>query len=82
MQERDSTPAAARNDQVALDMKLYTRDEIDEMDGLLKGLLEVLLKLMEDNLHTYMPGLYPPSEGAAGNTRRHHVGAYYEMFPP
>ncbi len=38
-------------------MKLYTRDEIDETDALLKGLLEVLLKLMEDNLHTYMPDL-------------------------
>ena len=48
----------SRNDQVALDMKLYTRDEIDETDALLKGLLEVLLKLLEDNLHTYMPVSY------------------------
>ena len=34
----------SRNDQVALDMKLYTRDEIDELDGLVKSLLEELLK--------------------------------------
>ena len=40
----------SRNDQVALDMKLYTRDEIDELDGLVKSLLEELLKLMEENL--------------------------------
>ena len=46
----------SRNDQVALDMKLYTRDEIVELDGLLKELLEVLLRLMKDNLETFMPG--------------------------
>ena len=57
-------------------MKLYTRDEIDEMDGLLKGLLEVLLKLMEDNLHTYMPG-FTHLQKAQPVTLAHHVGAYY-----
>ena len=46
----------SRNDQVALDMKLYTRDEITELDALLKELLEVLLKLMKENTETYMPG--------------------------
>ena len=46
----------SRNDQVALDMKLYTRDEIDELDGLVKKLLETLLTLMEEHLDTYMPG--------------------------
>ena len=69
----------SRNDQVALDMKLYTRDEIDEMDGLLKGLLEVLLKLMEDNLHTYMPG-FTHLQKAQPITLAHHMGAYFEMF--
>ena len=64
----------SRNDQVALDMKLYTRDEIDEMDGLLKGLLEVLLKLMEDHLHTYMPG-FTHLQKAPPVTLAHHVGA-------
>ena len=69
----------SRNDQVALDMKLYTRDEIDEMDELLKGLLEALLKLMEENLHTYMPG-FTHLQKAQPITLAHHVGAYYEMF--
>ena len=69
----------SRNDQVALDMKLYVRDEIDEMDDLLKGLLEVLLKLMEENLHTYMPG-FTHLQKAQPVTLAHHVGAYYEMF--
>lgn len=69
----------SRNDQVALDMKLYTRDEIDELDGLLKGLLETLLKLMEENLHTYMPG-FTHLQKAQPVTLAHHVGAYYEMF--
>ncbi len=69
----------SRNDQVAVDMKLYTRDEIDEMDELLKGLLEVLLQLMEENLHTYMPG-FTHLQKAQPVTLAHHVGAYYEMF--
>ena len=46
----------SRNDQVALDMKLYTRDEIQEMDGLLRDLLKELLAVMEANLDTFMPG--------------------------
>ena len=69
----------SRNDQVALDMRLYTRDEIDELDGLLKGLLETLLALMEENLHTYMPG-FTHLQKAQPITLAHHVGAYYEMF--
>ena len=69
----------SRNDQVALDMKLYTRDEIDELDELLKGLLEAFLKLMEENLHTYMPG-FTHLQKAQPVTLAHHVGAYYEMF--
>ncbi len=69
----------SRNDQVALDMKLYTRDEIDELDGLLKGLLSELLTLMEDNLHTYMPG-FTHLQKAQPVTLSHHLGAYYEMF--
>lgn len=69
----------SRNDQVALDMRLYTRDEIDEMDVLLKGLLETLLALMEEHLHTYMPG-FTHLQKAQPITLAHHVGAYYEMF--
>ena len=69
----------SRNDQVALDMKLYTRDEIDELDGLVKSLLEELLKLMEENLDTYMPG-FSHLQKAQPITLAHHMGAYFEMF--
>jgi len=69
----------SRNDQVALDMKLYCRDEIREIDRLVKELLEVLLKLMEENLDTYMPG-FTHLQKAQPITLAHHVGAYFEMF--
>lgn len=69
----------SRNDQVALDMKLYTRDEIDELDSLIKGLLGELLKLMEENLDTYMPG-FTHLQKAQPITLAHHLGAYFEMF--
>ena len=69
----------SRNDQVALDMKLYTRDEIDAIDKELKELLTALLKIMEDNLHTYMPG-FTHLQKAQPVTLAHHVGAYFEMF--
>ena len=69
----------SRNDQVALDMKLYTRDEIDDLDGLVKSLLEELLKLMEENLDTYMPG-FTHLQKAQPITLAHHMGAYFEMF--
>ncbi len=46
----------SRNDQVALDMRLYVRGQVTEMNRLLKNLLSVILKIMEENLETYMPG--------------------------
>lgn len=69
----------SRNDQVALDMKLYCRDEIDEIDVLVKNLLEELLKIMEENLDTYMPG-FTHLQKAQPVTLAHHMGAYFEMF--
>lgn len=69
----------SRNDQVALDMKLYTRDEILEMDALLKNLLNTLLAIMEENTKTYMPG-FTHLQKAQPITLAHHVGAYFEMF--
>jgi len=69
----------SRNDQVALDMKLYIRDEIKEIDQLLKALLKVLLELMEDHLETYMPG-FTHLQKAQPLTLAHHLGAYFEMF--
>lgn len=69
----------SRNDQVALDMKLYTRLQVVETDGLLKGLLEAILAVMEENLETYMPG-FTHLQKAQPVTLAHHFGAYFEMF--
>jgi len=69
----------SRNDQVALDMKLYTRDEIVEIDDLLKHFLATLLHLMEENIETYMPG-FTHLQKAQPTTLAHHIGAYFEMF--
>ena len=69
----------SRNDQVALDMKLYCRDEILEIDGLVKTLLETILGIMEDNLDTFMPG-FTHLQKAQPITLAHHFGAYFEMF--
>ncbi len=69
----------SRNDQVALDMKLYCRDEIGEIDVLLKELMEVLVGIMEDNLETYMPG-FTHLQKAQPVTLAHYMGAYFEMF--
>ena len=69
----------SRNDQVALDMRLYTRMEVLETDKLLKTLLNELLNIMENNLDTYMPG-FTHLQKAQPVTLAHHVGAYFEMF--
>ena len=69
----------SRNDQVALDMKMYVRDEIGEIDSLLKELLTSLLHIMKENLHTYMPG-FTHLQKAQPVTVAHHFGAYFEMF--
>ena len=69
----------SRNDQVALDMRLYTRARVAEIDGLLKKLLEAILDTMENNLDTYMPG-FTHLQKAQPITLSHHYGAYFEMF--
>ena len=69
----------SRNDQVALDMKLYTRKEVLEMNDLLKELLESLLKIMKENTDTIMPG-FTHLQKAQPITLAHHMGAYFEMF--
>ena len=69
----------SRNDQVALDMRLYTRQEVQETDGLLKNLLQVLLRIMEENKETIMPG-FTHLQKAQPITLAHHMGAYFEMF--
>lgn len=69
----------SRNDQVALDMKLYTRDEIKECDVLLRDLLEEILTIMEAHTETFMPG-FTHLQKAQPLTLAHHFGAYFEMF--
>ena len=69
----------SRNDQVALDIRLYTRARVAECDGLLKKLLEAILDTMENNLDTYMPG-FTHLQKAQPITLAHHYGAYFEMF--
>jgi argininosuccinate lyase len=69
----------SRNDQVALDMKLYVRDEIDELMELLYELLCEALNIMEKNKSTYMPG-FTHLQKAQPTTLAHHFGAYFEMF--
>lgn len=69
----------SRNDQVALDMRLYVREQVSETDALLKELMETLLSVMEENLDTYMPG-FTHLQKAQPTTLAHYVGAYFEMF--
>ncbi|MCM1179025.1 MAG: argininosuccinate lyase [Clostridium sp.] len=69
----------SRNDQVALDMKLYVRKEILELKGLVKELTGVLHSLMKEHLDTYMPG-FTHLQKAQPITLAHHLGAYMEMF--
>ncbi|WP_099467898.1 argininosuccinate lyase [Konateibacter massiliensis] len=69
----------SRNDQVALDMKLYVRDEISETDELIKELLEALLVIMKEHTETFMPG-FTHLQKAQPITLAHHIGAYFEMF--
>jgi argininosuccinate lyase len=69
----------SRNDQVALDMKLYTRDEVIQVNSLLKELLSALHTIMKENTETYMPG-FTHLQKAQPITLAHHMGAYFEMF--
>lgn len=69
----------SRNDQVALDMKLYTREEALLLDRQVKEVLLAIYDIMEENLETYMPG-FTHLQKAQPITLAHHMGAYFEMF--
>ncbi len=69
----------SRNDQVALDMKLYIKDEITELDVLLKTLLTSINTIMKENIATFLPG-FTHLQKAQPVTLAHHFGAYFEMF--
>ena len=69
----------SRNDQVALDMRMYTRNAATEIGKKLKKLLTTILSIMKENTETYMPG-FTHLQKAQPVTLAHHLGAYFEMF--
>ncbi len=69
----------SRNDQVALDMRMYVRGEVCAADALLETLLKEILKVMKENRETFMPG-FTHLQKAQPVTLAHHMGAYFEMF--
>ena len=69
----------SRNDQVALDMRLYTRTQVEHTQKLLRHLLTTILSIMEKHTETIMPG-FTHLQKAQPITLAHHMGAYFEMF--
>lgn len=69
----------SRNDQVALDIRMYMMDEIDEISAMLKELLATVVSLAEEHTETIMPG-YTHLQKAQPITLAHHFMAYFEMF--
>ncbi len=69
----------SRNDQVALDMRLFTRNAAGEMRNEVLRLLEAILQIMKDGTETYMPG-FTHLQKAQPVTLAHHFGAYFEML--
>lgn len=69
----------SRNDQVALDIRMYQKRRIEDLCGLLKNLEEVILNIARNNLDTIMPG-YTHLQKAQPITLAHHVMAYFQMF--
>ncbi|BBO81746.1 argininosuccinate lyase [Desulfosarcina ovata subsp. sediminis] len=71
--------ARSRNDQVALDVRMYLREETRQTIDLLKGLRTVLVDLAEAHADVAMPG-YTHTQRAQPVLFAHHMLAYYEMF--
>ena len=69
----------SRNDQVALDMRLYTRKQVAAVDAELEDLLQTIIHIMKENTETIMPG-FTHLQKAQPITLAHHMGAYFEMF--
>ena len=69
----------SRNDQVALDVRLYARDEITILKTMLKELMETIVSLAQEHTGTIMPG-YTHLQRAQPITFAHHLMAYFEMF--
>ncbi len=71
--------ARSRNDQVALDIRLYLRKEIDAVSDMIKGLVSVLCDKAQENAETIMPG-YTHLQRAQPITFGHHLMAYVSML--
>jgi len=69
----------SRNDQVAVDTRMYFREQCDILSGLLKDLQTVLLDMIKQHTSTYMPG-FTHLQKAQPVTLAHHLSAYFEMF--
>ncbi len=69
----------SRNDQVALDIRMYLKEQITDIKGLVKELITVLNNIAEKNVNTVMPG-YTHLQNAQPVTLAHHFLAYVEMF--
>ena len=71
--------ARSRNDQVALDIRMYLRDEVSYITNLLSVLCRTLINISQKNLSTIMPG-FTHMQPAQPITLAHHMMAYFEMF--
>lgn len=69
----------SRNDQVALDMRMYVKDEISAIQTMISDLQMVLLNISKENLETILPG-YTHLQKAQPITVAHHFMAYFEML--
>ena len=69
----------SRNDQVALDMRMYVREDVVNTHALVAELLNSLYEVMDKNITTYMPG-FTHLQKAQPVSLAHHFGAYFEMF--
>ena len=69
----------SRNDQVALDVRMYAKLAAGETIAMLEDLLDAILTIAQDNLHTIMPG-YTHLQKAQPITLGHHMMAYAQMF--
>ena len=69
----------SRNDQVALDTRMYAKGACQETEAMLEDLISTLLKIAQENLHTIMPG-YTHMQKAQPITLAHHMMAYVQMF--
>ena len=71
--------ARSRNDQVALDIRMYLKDEVENLIQILKKLTKTFINKAKENTHTIMPG-YTHLQRAQPITFAHHLMAYVEMF--